>query len=85
MRNPRVVRPSPPWHGAVTTGLLFLTAAWLLAYTLLDLPPLEAVGKWNYAGMLGLVAANSVFSQTWRGYDYVRPERLTPPFRQRPR
>jgi hypothetical protein len=74
--------PSPPWHGAVVTVILFANAAWLLAYTLLSLPPLEALGKWNYAGMIGLIVISSVAQQTWKGERYVRPERVSPPYRR---
>jgi uncharacterized membrane protein len=74
--------PSPPWRGAVQTVILFLNAAWLLAYTLLSLPPIEALGKWNYAGVIGLMVISSVLTQTWKGERYVRPERVTPPYRR---
>lgn len=77
-------RPSPPWYGAVQTGLLFLDVAWLLAYTLLALPPLEALGGWNYAGMLAVIVLSTVVAQGWRCAEYVRPARLSPPYPRPP-
>lgn len=62
--------------------ILFVNAAWLLAYTLLSLPPLEALGKWNYAGIIGLMVISSVSQQTWKGERYVRPQRVSPPYRR---
>jgi hypothetical protein len=65
--RPSPPRPSPPWHGALFTAALFLGAAWLLAYTLLSVRPLEALGAWNYAGVLLLLLAATVVAKTWRG------------------
>ena len=68
--------PKPPsgvWHGAVSTGLIFLGAAWILVYPLLDVPPVEALGAWNYAGVAGLVVANALVGRSWRGAPYERP------------
>ncbi|MCW6003663.1 hypothetical protein K1W54_03575 [Micromonospora sp. CPCC 205371] len=59
--------PSPPWHGAVFTGALFGAAAWLLAYTLLSIGPVEALGAWNYVGVLALTLAASIAAAFWRG------------------
>ena len=59
-------RPSPPWYGAVTTLLLWLTAAVLLSYTLLDLGWQQALGGWNYwfAGVLMVLIAGLM--RGWR-------------------
>jgi hypothetical protein len=59
--------PSPPWVGAVYTTALFGSAAWLLVYTLLSVRPVEALGAWNYAGVLGLLVTASVVGKLWRG------------------
>jgi hypothetical protein len=75
-------RPSPPWRGAIPTVILFVNATWLLAYTLLALRPLEALGSWNYAGIIALMVVSAVFSRTWRGERYVRPARVSPPYRR---
>ena len=63
---PETRRPSPPWYGAIVTVLLWLGFAWLLAYTLLDLPVQQAIGAWNYALLLGLVAVLSVLMKGYR-------------------
>ncbi|GAA3396240.1 cell division protein CrgA [Cryptosporangium minutisporangium] len=70
-------QPSPPWLGALTSGLTFLGAAWLLAYTLLEVPPLEALGAWNYVGIVGLVVVVTLLGKVWHGADYVRPTRTS--------
>ncbi|MFI5956611.1 cell division protein CrgA [Cryptosporangium sp. NPDC051539] len=65
--------PSGPWHGALSTALIFGSAAWILVYTLLDVRPVEALGAWNYVGVLGLVVLNTIVGRTWRGTPYARP------------
>ncbi|WP_170323859.1 cell division protein CrgA [Cryptosporangium phraense] len=65
--------PSRPWVGALLSSLTFLGAAWLLAYTLFDLPPVEALGPWNYVGVVGIVVVDALLGKLWRGADYVRP------------
>jgi len=65
--------PSPPWHGALFTTALFVDVIWLLSYTLLDVPALEALGGWNYTGALALFLASGVPTATWRSAPYVRP------------
>lgn len=67
MSTRRVRPPSPPWHGALFTAALFLGAGWLLVYTLLSVRPIEALGAWNYLGVLGLLLAASVVAAAWRG------------------
>jgi hypothetical protein len=69
--------PSGPWLGALTSGLTFLGAAWLLAYTLLSVPPLEALGAWNYVGVAALVLVITLLGKAWRGADYERPTRTS--------
>ena len=59
-------RPSPPWYGALVNVLLWFGFAWLLAYTLLDLPFQQAIGSWNYVLLLGLVAVLSVLMKRYR-------------------
>jgi hypothetical protein len=66
MSTPRAPRPSPPWHGALFTGALFGGAAWLLVYTLLSVPPVEALGAWNYLGVLALLVVATVAAASWR-------------------
>ncbi|WP_035857442.1 hypothetical protein [Cryptosporangium arvum] len=70
-------RPSGPWLGALLSGLTFLSAFWLLAYTLLSLPPLEALGAWNYVGVIALIPVVTVLGKLWRGTDYERPTRTS--------
>jgi hypothetical protein len=65
----RTAPPSPPWHGALFTAALFGGAAWLLVYTLLSVPPVEALGAWNYLGMLALLGAAILVAAVWRGAD----------------
>jgi len=69
--------PSGPWLGAVTSGLTFLGAAWILAYTLLELPPLEALGAWNYVGVAAIVGVVTLLGKLWHGADYERPTRTS--------
>jgi hypothetical protein len=69
--------PSGAWHGALRTALTYLSAAWILVYTLLSVPPVEALGAWNYVGVLGLFVAVTALGRTWRGDEYVRPVRTT--------
>jgi len=67
MSTPRIRRPSPPWHGALFTAALFGGAGWLLAYTLLPVPPVEALGGWNYLGVLALLLTATLIVVLWRG------------------
>ncbi|GAA4716419.1 cell division protein CrgA [Phytohabitans rumicis] len=67
MSTSRAPRPSPPWHGALFTAALFVDAGWLLTYTLLSVRPIEALGAWNYLGVLVLLLAASLGAATWRG------------------
>ncbi|GLI01024.1 cell division protein CrgA [Phytohabitans aurantiacus] len=60
-------RPSPPWHGALFTAALFASAAWLLVYTLLSVGPVEALGAWNYVGVVALTLGASIVAAFWRG------------------
>ncbi|SHN32421.1 cell division protein CrgA [Cryptosporangium aurantiacum] len=69
--------PSAPWVGALSTGLTFLGAAWILAYTLLSVPALEALGAWNYIGVIGLVVVVTLLGKAWHGQDYERPTRTS--------
>jgi hypothetical protein len=71
-------KPSPAWFGGLLTGLTFLSAAWILGYTLLDVPFLEALGAWNYAVAIGCIVAQSVLNVFWHGEPYVRPTGTTP-------
>lgn len=59
--------PSPPWHGALFTATLFAGAAWLLAYTLLPVGPIDALGAWNYLGVGALILASTIVAALWRG------------------
>jgi hypothetical protein len=59
--------PSPPWLGVVFTVALFGSAGWLLAYTLLPIRPVEALGAWNYLGALALLLAATATVAVWRG------------------
>ncbi|MFG1928338.1 cell division protein CrgA [Cryptosporangium sp. NPDC048952] len=70
-RQPK--RPSGTWHGALSTALIFGGAVWLLAYTLLDLPWVEALGSWNYVGVVATVVLTTIVGYTWRGAPYERP------------
>ena len=65
--------PSSPWLGALRTGLVYLSAAWILVYTLLSVPPIEALGAWNYVGVCLLTVAVAVLGKAWRGEPYTRP------------
>ena len=67
MSTRRTRPPSPPWHGAVFTAALFGGAGWLLLYTLLSVRPIEALGAWNYLGVLALVLTATVVAAVWRG------------------
>ena len=58
--------PSPPWYGAVVTGLLGLTAAILLSYTLVDWGWQQRLGGWNYWGAVVLIGVIAVLLRRWR-------------------
>ena len=60
-------RPSPPWVGALFTAAMFGAAGWLLIYTLLPVRPIDALGAWNYVGMLALLVAATTVAAIWRG------------------
>ena len=59
--------PSPPWHGALFSAALFGGAGWLLAYTLLSVRPIDALGAWNYLGVLALLLTATLVAAAWRG------------------
>jgi Cell division protein CrgA len=67
MSTGRTRPPSPPWHGALFTASVFGGAAWLLVYTLLPVRPVDALGAWNYLGVLGLLVAATLVVARWRG------------------
>jgi hypothetical protein len=69
--------PSAPWFGALNTALMFLGAAWILVYTMLSVPFVEALGPWNYVGVLLLVVASTLLGKAWRGAAYERPTRTS--------
>jgi hypothetical protein len=59
-------RPSPPWYGAVTVALLWLSAAVLLSYTLLDIGWQQSLGGWNYGFAGALTVVIAVLMRGWR-------------------
>jgi hypothetical protein len=65
--------PSGPWLGALTSGLVFFGAAWILMYTLFSVPFVEALGAWNYVGVAGTIVLVTLLGKAWRGAPYVRP------------
>jgi hypothetical protein len=65
--------PSRPWVGGLLTGLLYVQVAWILVYTLLDVPFVEALGAWNYVGNGGLTVVVVMLGRAWRGAPYTRP------------
>jgi hypothetical protein len=67
MSTDRTRPPSPPWLGALFSAALFGAAAWLLVYTLLSVRPVEALGAWNYLGVLALMLAATCVVAVWRG------------------
>ena len=73
--------PTAPWYGAVVTVSLFLSAAWLLSYTLLDWDWQQELGAWNYAAVGVLIVVTSALMKNWRA-DLARndaePEAGTP-------
>jgi hypothetical protein len=58
--------PSPPWYGGVVTGLLGLTAAILLSYTLADWNWQQRLGSWNYATAAVLIGGIAILLRRWR-------------------
>ena len=64
--NPPRRPPSPPWYGGAVTGLLGLTAAILLTYTLADWGWQQRLGGWNYVAAVALIVANAVLLRRWR-------------------
>ncbi|GAA0282749.1 cell division protein CrgA [Cryptosporangium japonicum] len=69
--------PSGPWHGALSSALIFGGAVWLLVYTLLEVPFVEALGPWNYVGVAATVVLTTLVGYTWRGSPYERPTRTS--------
>jgi hypothetical protein len=59
--------PTAPWYGAVVTVSLFLSAAWLLSYTLLDWDWQQRWGAWNYLVALVLSSVPGRMLQHWHG------------------
>jgi hypothetical protein len=58
-------KPSPPWYGGVTIGLLFVIAAILLTYTLLDWGWQQSLGGWNYVVSIALIPVVSVMMRRY--------------------
>ena len=50
-----------------STAALFGGAGWLLLYTLLSVRPVEALGGWNYVGVLALLLTATLIAALWRG------------------
>ena len=71
-------RPSPPWYGGLVSAVNFLAAGWLLAYTLVPVPPIQSLGAWNYLVVAAAIPVQAVLVKRWRGDPYVRPEATTP-------
>jgi hypothetical protein len=77
-RRPARKRPSPPWHGATTVALLWLVAAVLLSYTLLDLGWQQSLGGWNYWFAGALMVLISVLMRAWRADESGRSSTTRP-------
>jgi hypothetical protein len=58
--------PSPPWYGGLVTGLLGLTAAILLSYTLADWDWQQRLGGWNYWAAVVLIGLIAILLRRWR-------------------
>lgn len=58
-------KPSPPWYGGVSVGLLFVIAVIVLTYTLLDWDWQQSLGGWNYVVSVALIP---VVAALMRGY-----------------
>ena len=59
--------PTAPWYGAIATVALFLSAGWLLSYTLLDWDWQQRWGAWNYLVVLVLSSVPGRMLQHWHG------------------
>jgi hypothetical protein len=59
-------RPSPPWYGGLAILLLWVDAAILLSYTLLDLTWQQSLGSLNYWASGALIGVVAVLLRTWR-------------------
>jgi hypothetical protein len=55
------------WWGGLYTAGLFGSAGWLLIYTLLPIPGVDALGGWNYVIALALLTTVPAVSWIWRG------------------
>jgi Cell division protein CrgA len=63
--------PSPPWYGGTLIGTLFLMAAIVLSYTLLDWDWQQRLGWWNYVITLALIPVVSVLMKFWQADETI--------------